>query len=65
MLAEGTNGLIPKMPFEKLCDLLAEAIKVNALVSANRWIARSSRGEQEVAEIYCTGSKVGSASRKI
>ena len=27
MLAEGKNGSIPKMPFEELCDLLAEAIK--------------------------------------
>ena len=27
MLNEGTNGPIPKMPFDQLCDLLAEAIK--------------------------------------
>ena len=27
MLAEGKNGSIRKMPFEELCDLLAEAIK--------------------------------------
>ena len=27
MLAEGNNGPIPKMPFDKLCDLIGDAIK--------------------------------------
>ena len=27
MLAEGNNGPIPKMPFDKLCDLIGDAMK--------------------------------------
>ena len=27
MLAEGENGPVPKMPFDQLCSLLADAIK--------------------------------------